>query len=454
MSVDEFQPGEIVNGRYEVIDIVGQGGMGTVVKAQRQEDGEIVAIKYCHLSDDDSLSRFRREVRIMKDINHPNVISILKTGLKHDPPYFVMPFAESSCGAKLADYASNEDQALGAFLQLCEGVRAIHSADAVHRDIKPDNALILNGQVVLSDLGLAKFNNRDTTILTQTIAIVGTDMYLAPEQRIPGGSRDADKRTDIYQLGKTLYQFLTGLDPILMDVNKVPSGLQHVIRRATRELPDERYSSVGQLIDAIKAYQRAKDPDANPTNTFEATLNRINERLERKEYREKDIHQIFSLLALKNVLNDNDQYMEFFDRIPLEILEIMADVYHEEFQPILRAYVTALDNNVTARGFSYAETVARKMRCILRATNASSELKAFAIEAVLISAVRLNRFAAMDSFNEMLPKIKNNEDAAAVREALERRRDEYSALCEAVPSLKLHPTIRSLRDEIAKEKER
>ncbi len=142
MSCDEFQPGEVINNRYEVLDIIGQGGMGTVVKARRKDDGEIVAVKYCHLTDDDSLRRFRREVRIMKDINHPNVISIRKTGLKHTPPYFVMPFAESSCGTKLADYAADEEQALNAFLQLCEGTRAIHSADAIHRDIKPDNALV------------------------------------------------------------------------------------------------------------------------------------------------------------------------------------------------------------------------------------------------------------------------------------------------------------------------
>lgn len=259
-----YQPGDVINQRYEVLEVVGQGGMGTVVKAKQLKDEDIVAVKYCHLSDSNAIQRFAREVRIMKEINHPNVIRILSVCTKCSPPYFVMPFAQTSCGAMLDQYARNEDEALEAFLQICEGTRAIHSYGAVHRDIKPDNALIVDERVVLSDLGLAKHIQRDTAILTETRAIVGTDLYLAPEQRMPGGSRDADSRTDTYQLGKTLYQFLTGLDPVLLDMSQVPSGLVHIIRRATREMPEERYSTVGQLVDAVRAYQMANAPDANP----------------------------------------------------------------------------------------------------------------------------------------------------------------------------------------------
>ena len=216
MSLDEFQVGHTVNELYDVIQYVGQGGMGSVVKARRLRDGEIVAMKYCHLSEPSALQRFAREVRIMRDIEHAHVVPILDMSLEHDPPYFVMPFASETCATKIPDYASDDALAVDAFLQLCEGLQAIHNAGAVHRDVKPDNALILGGRVVVSDLGLAKLLDRDSTPLTATGAVVGTRDYIAPEQMMPGGSRDADVRTDIYQLGKTLYQMLTGLSPALV----------------------------------------------------------------------------------------------------------------------------------------------------------------------------------------------------------------------------------------------
>ena len=97
------------------------------------------------------------------------------------------------------------------FRQVCLGVQAMHDSGIVHRDIKPANVLrFTGGRIAVSDLGAAKLEPRDTTVLTQTHVVVGTLAFLAPEQFLPGGSRRADFRTDIYQLGKVLYQLLTG----------------------------------------------------------------------------------------------------------------------------------------------------------------------------------------------------------------------------------------------------
>lgn len=449
MSRRNFEVGGTVSRRYEVLEHVGHGGMGSVVKAKRLRDEEIVAIKYCHLRDSTSRRRFVREVRIMEEIDHRHVVPILATSLTHDPPYFVMPFAESSCGHNLAAYAADNTEAVKAFLQLCEGVQAIHNAGAVHRDIKPDNALVLDGKVVLSDLGLAKLSERDTTILTRTRAIVGTEMYLAPEQRMPGGSRDADHRTDIYQLGKTLYELLTGLDPVLLEMNKVPAGLIHVIRKATREHPDERYQVVGELIDAVNIYRKARDPKSNPIGAFEGALERVNEHLERGEYEEEDILGLMGILERRDIREDPEQFLDLFDRIPDEVLEIMASLYQDEFAEVTRAYVSAIDGQVGERSFSYAESVAQRMRAIFRAPDANPELRAMAIEALLLAAVRLNRFAAMHSLNTLLQEVQEDADALAVREMLENHRREYECVCEQIPGLKLHPTIRELRDQLA-----
>lgn len=453
MRLADLKPGLIVNKRYRVLGIVGRGGMGTVVRATRLHDNTVVAIKFCHAEDDDGLRRFAREVRLMRQIEHRHVVPILGIGLKHTPPYFVMPFADGSCASQLATFVGDETVAINAFMQICEGVRAIHAAGGVHRDIKPDNALVFGDCIALADLGLAKLTDRDTTILTQTRAIVGTDMYLAPEQRFPGGSRDADQRTDIYQLGKTLYQLLTGLEPALVDLGRVPAGLAHVVRRATREQPDERYQSVGQMMDAVRAYLRAKDPMANPRNAFETALNGVTERLDREEYRADEVQSLLEILATEAVQHDGEQFLELIDSVPITILAVMVEAFPAEFQPVLEHYVQVIDDTVAGRSFTYAETVATRMKAVCVAATSAPIIRGLAIEATLVAAVRLNRFAAMDTLREMLVSTQDDPSAAAVYDALDRRRTEYSTVCEQVPSLKLHPQIRALRDELARAKD-
>src|SRR5688572_17299164 len=131
MSLSDFKPGATLRKRYEILSVLGTGGMGQVVKARRLEDGVEVAIKFCFSRDPDARRRFAREVRVMTSIKHDRVVRVLKTGLKYDPPYFVMPLAEGSLSDQVADFAADEAAALTAFLEFCEGVQAIHNSGAV-----------------------------------------------------------------------------------------------------------------------------------------------------------------------------------------------------------------------------------------------------------------------------------------------------------------------------------
>lgn len=451
MSRKNFKPGAILRGKYEILDVLGTGGMGRVVKAKRIEDGVVVAIKYCFSREEEQLRRFAREVRVMQSLTHPHVVPVLKRGLKFDPPYFVMPLAACSIRSELEMLKADERAVLETFLQFCDGIQAIHAAGAVHRDIKPDNALRIDGRVAVSDLGLAKFEHRDSTILTKSLAVVGTEGYLAPEQRARGGSRDADKRTDIYQLGKMLYEMLTNSDPTLMDFSSMAPGLAQIIRRATRDLPAERYQGVGEVIDAIKIYQLAKLPGSNPLAVFETTLASINEKLRRHEYREKDVRTLLAVFNIPDVRGDTSQYLDLFDRIPEELLRICAEEFSEELLPVMEAYVEAIDCIVGTKSFGYAEDVAKKMGNIISVPADTGRMKALALEAVLISATRLNRFAAMDKFGRMLTEIQDEDDAFEVAEMLRRRKYAYGGIYHQVPAIKLHPTIRQVRDQLEKQ---
>jgi len=123
-------------------------------------------------------------------------------------------------------------------------------------------------RIVVTDLGLAKLDARDTTILTQTTQFLGTRAYCAPEQLLPAGSREADARTDVYQLGKTLYEALTGESPALIDHSRLARGLGYIVERATRVQPDQRYQTVGALMDAVKTYISGKGPGASPSSVL------------------------------------------------------------------------------------------------------------------------------------------------------------------------------------------
>lgn len=447
IEYSRYNIGDIINGRYRVLSLFPEGGMGIVVRVLRLKDKRELALKYCRYNDDENRRRFSREVRAMQGISHPNVMAIVAKSLKHDPPYFTMEIAEGSLEEELQLLAANENAAIAAFLEISAGIQAIHNADAVHRDIKPANALRMeNKTICVADLGLAKFAQRDTTVLTQTRAVVGTDRYLAPEQRLPDGSRNADKRTDVYQLGKTLYQLLTGREPILMDLTKVPSGLAHIIKKATRDNPDDRYQDMGKMIDAVIMYQKIKDPAAKPVDAFEGLLATVEARSARGTFLEEEVVQLLVFLDRIGA-EDDELFAELLEKLPDSVLATCASLLHEQFDGILKRYVRILHESAGGEPFSYADTVSRKMKCVFEATN-SDDLALMALQAVLIVAVDLNRFSAMSTLDTLLLSIQDDGRAMATAELLEHQRKRYAMVADRIPAAKLHPAIRAIREQV------
>jgi serine/threonine protein kinase len=355
-----------------------------------------------------------------------------------------MPLASHSLTAEIPTLQHNEEQCLDVFLELCQGVQAIHSSGAVHRDIKPHNALRMpDGSVVVSDLGLGKIDPRDTTILTDTHDVIGTQAYWAPEQTMPAGSRDADQRTDIFQLGKTLYQLLTGLSPSYLDLDRVPRGLRYIVEKATKGRIEDRFESVPALLDAIETYNRSKRPGAHPKTEFEQLVSQAQILLEDGKYDKTINDQILQQLALFQ--EEPDSYLEQFLKIPVRLLRVFAETAAAELIQSLKVYVAHLDDRVGGYAFEYAEAVGTRMKRIFAGAE-SPELKALAIEATLIAAVGLHRFAAMDMFNEMLMAVKEPDDVLAVVEVLERRKDIYAHIAGQIPRSNLHVSIRALQE--------
>ena len=201
----------VIAGRYEVIGLLGVGGMGAVYKVRDRELDEIVALKMLKREIADSpgiVERFRREVKLARRVTHPNVARTFDLGEHEGERFLTMEYVE---GESLATRLARERQIPLAELvpivaAICAGLEAAHAAGVVHRDLKPDNVLLGKDRVVITDFGVA--HAQDPGAAQRTQAPLGTPAYMAPEQVEASPSIDA--RADIYALGAMAFELLTG----------------------------------------------------------------------------------------------------------------------------------------------------------------------------------------------------------------------------------------------------
>ncbi len=410
-----YKVGEVIDGRFVVKAQLGQGGMGAVLRVEDKENLETFALKYCQPGED--RRRFAREVRMMEAVKSDHVISVVHSNLEFDPPYFIMPLADRSLQNELGTLIDDEATGLEIFRQICLGVQSLHEQKIYHRDLKPANVLLLpDGRVVVSDLGLGKFEDRDTTVLTRTIHQIGTEDYLAPEQRQPEGSRKADARTDVYQLGKVLYQILTNRPPRWIDYDKLPKGLDHIIQRAVAENPSDRYQNVERLEAALSSYRSSKDPVKNPREVLDRLLNDLKVKHRKNVPEAAELKQVLEVLSHGAWL-DHSLVVECFHSIPIAWLSALVEDHEAELFPVLSTYTTAIHEICGGYNFSFADTVADRMKPIYEET-ASIRMKVLALRNIMTSAERLGRFRPQALFCGYLQGIKTIELALPIAEMI------------------------------------
>jgi serine/threonine protein kinase len=200
-------------GSYDLLEKVAEGGMGAIYRGRHRETGQVVAIKImpAHMAANPVLlSRFEQEFRAASRLDHPNIVRAIDYSDTGTAPYLVMEFVDGeSLGAKIEREGKlPEAEAIRIIAQVAQGLHRAHKQGLVHRDVKPDNILLtLDGVAKLADLGLVKEAESDLN-LTKTGRGLGTPHFMAPEQF--RNAKHADIRCDIYSLGATLYQMVTG----------------------------------------------------------------------------------------------------------------------------------------------------------------------------------------------------------------------------------------------------
>ena len=264
--------GRVLDGRFEVREPLGRGGMGTVYRAIQLSVDREVAIKVVHpkLADDrQAAKRFLREARLASRLNQPSVVQVIDFGQTDDGVlYLVMELLR---GRTLAKEQAGQRLALKRVLaiggQLCDALEAAHAQGIVHRDLKPGNIVVLAdppGRDLLKvlDFGLAKSLVTDTSSkVTNTDAILGTPLYMSPEQVQGKGS---EPRSDLYALGCILYELLTGAPPF------VDPSVNLILAKHLSEPPPPLPASVPPRLRALVAQLLAKDPAERPATAADA----------------------------------------------------------------------------------------------------------------------------------------------------------------------------------------
>ena len=242
--------GKVLDGRYEIIEIIGTGGMAVVYKARDRKLNRLVAVKVLkpELRGDTELRRrFHAESEAVARLNHPNVINVFDVSTNDENEYFVMELID---GITLKQYMTQRGvltikETLHFTVQILRGLEHAHAKKIVHRDIKPQNIMILrDGTAKVTDFGIARVSG-NTEMTTNQVNAFGSVHYIAPEQ---ARCEATDGRADIYSVGVMLYEMLTGELPYHGDT-AVAIAMQHI--RSTPVPPREINPDIPEALEAI-----------------------------------------------------------------------------------------------------------------------------------------------------------------------------------------------------------
>ena len=280
LTQEALQPGDLIGGRYEILQLLGEGGMGAVYKALDREVERTVALKLIRpelASNPAILARFKQELLTAHQVTHKNVIRIYDLAEADGVKFITMEFVEGSDLRRiLIDNGKlPPSRAIEIIRQVCLALDAAHSAGIIHRDLKPQNIMqdSKSGRILVMDFGLAR--SMESEGMTQTGALLGTIEYMSPEQSM---GKTLDQRSDIFALGLIFYELLTGKTPYKADTAmasllrrnqeraipaaeldaSVPKGLSDIVSKSLERDLENRYQNVQELLADLDAYEGAR----------------------------------------------------------------------------------------------------------------------------------------------------------------------------------------------------
>jgi serine/threonine protein kinase len=437
----------VLGERFELGDVpIGFGGFADVFRAvdleaiaQRGED-DVVAVKVLRSIDDEAARRrFARELRMMEDVDHPNIIPIIASGEDTSGrPWYAMPLAQGSLADRLADYADNDSQIVDVMRQICAGLAHLHERDEpiFHRDLTPMNVLLTDaGGWAISDFGLAREAERRTATLTTTTTNIGTFFYQAPETMTD--ARNAGIAADIYSLGRVLHALVDGQHPL--PGGAIPhSDFAPIIRKATSFTASDRYNSVAEMLADIERTIAA------PQGGWETTDEAIDRVLER--VREGDDDAVGELVELAADADlDDEDLVRNLTRALTSLKKKQIDEIWDENPEAVRAAMTLFANGLRQSwAFEFCDVLADFSSRVINLT-ADQEILRAMIPGLCDLGHYHNRWHVRSVLVRILQSIRDTGAALAALEGLRQAsRDdlEWSLDTGDFVVRSLHPSMR------------
>lgn len=397
---------------------IGGGGFADVFRATDRKTGKLVAVKVLKDTvavDPEAIKRFRRELRLLEDLHHPNVITVLAQGETDDDDiWYAMPLAQGSLTDYIDTVGGQAPMIVDIMRQICTGLSHVHDRGIYHRDLKPANVLRLaSGDWAVSDFGLAVEAERHTDPLTSTLRQgLGTWVYTAPEQWQK--ARSADHRSDIYGLGKILQELVTQDFPVNNEVQ--PGPLRPVIETAIANSPDRRYQSVEQFMDALERAVAAHE-DYKANESKDEAAERLQNRMRSPSATDADWTEMIEWAAGLDESSHDD--MHALTRVlpwcTRGTVKFLWNQHQSTFQRVYQRFTDFLTHGNFS--FEYCDVLADFTRIVVIETKDSTMMR-MSVNGLASLGYRHNRWHVRDVLVKILQEVKSDEMASAAVEAL------------------------------------
>lgn len=421
---------------------IGSGGFGEVWRCSRDGDARHYAKKRLRDGVNEAMiRRFQREARMLDSLDHPNIVEVVGVRLKAPPYYYVMPLYRHSLADILPKLNADDDRIALIYGQVVDALEYAHSQGCLHRDLKPEN-ILMNGDsnIVVSDFGLGREMDAQSTRQTMTGDWFGTPGYMSPEQAT--NAKHADHRSDVFALGALLYHLYTGQHPFGgMDHSKLPPRIQPLVRRATHLDPNHRFPTVTALKSAWNGL-RDRVSVASNRNRLDQLIGQLASEV---SIQEDDARFLIEQLT---------QRLDDTDLLHKAVMQVTTEVWSElyNFDPVGVARLIedfARFTGASNWGFNYTDRIADKCEALYIAVE-NYDVRSRLVVCLIEVGVDHNRWHVMGKVRNMLRRDKDPGEIGPLLDAIGDMDSQYrNGIVERLKPLSdLEPEIRSYFETI------